>query len=211
MDFDRFFVVVVLPVVVAPLGVFFLTIGLRGVRRPFLIRAKWFFGPFLLPFLPCVIPLAMLTPKVLGGETDLWGVIGWLSVVLGACVLPVAMWYGLRGYWAFAVTEASFREALLAALDKLELPYEETATSVRLTRLEAHLEVSFHSGRDVGHLNIKEAEHRPLLAPVVKAMNEHFQSSAVQTKRFPSVVRAAFGALLTVGAAAMCAFGSGVL
>ena len=63
-------------------------------------------------------------------------IIKWLNPVIFTVVL-VTMYFTLPGYTMFGITDTSFREALLAALEKLQLPYEEVVSSIRLTSIEA--------------------------------------------------------------------------
>ena len=84
------------------------------------------------------------------------------------------MYYQLKGYTAYAVTDTSFREALLAALQKLQLPYEESLSVIRLTSINADLQVAVQSWMGTGIIKVKQRTHKPVLRQVVNAMNEYF-------------------------------------
>ena len=66
------------------------------------------------------------------------------------------MWYQLKGYVAYAVTDTSFREALLAALQKLQYPHEETLSTIRLTSIDADLQVAVQSWMGAGVIKVKQ-------------------------------------------------------
>ena len=91
------------------------------------------------------------------------------------------MWYQLKGYVAYAVTDTSFREALLAALQKLQLPYEESLSTIRLTSVDADMQVAVQSWMGTGTVKVKQRERRAVLTEVVNAMNDYFRTSAVST------------------------------
>ena len=96
-------------------------------------------------------------------------------------VMAVFFWLQMKGYLAFAVTGKSFRDGLLAALDKLQLPYEETLSSIRLTSVEADLQVAVQSWIGTGQIKVRPGRHGPLLKKIVQAMKEHFRTAAVET------------------------------
>ena len=97
------------------------------------------------------------------------------------------MYYQLQGYTAYAVTDKSFREALLAALQKLQLPYEESLSVIRLTSVEADLQVSVQSWMGTGIIKVKQRGYNSVLRQVAHAMNEYFRNSSVPTNMISCV------------------------
>ena len=93
----------------------------------------------------------------------------------------LAMWYSQKGHVAYGVTDASFRESLLATLEKLQLPYEESLSTIRLTSIEVDLQVSVQAWMGTGIIKVKQRAHRSDLRKIVNAMNEYFRTSAVST------------------------------
>ncbi len=91
------------------------------------------------------------------------------------------VWYSLRGYVTFGVTDVSFQEALLAALEKLQLPYEESLSAIRLTSIQADLQVSVQSWTGSALIKVKQRTHRSALREIVNTMNEYFRTSFVST------------------------------
>ena len=160
------------------MGVVILAIGLRGLvtKRPFLFSARWFLFGMLLIFLG---PLGTLFPRPFPSSRPL-EIVDWLPLLVFP-VIAVVLWLQMKGYLAFAVTGKSFRDGLLAALEKLQLPYEESLSSIRLTSVEAELQVAIQSWMGSGQIKVKPGRHGPLLKKIVQAMKEHFRTSAVET------------------------------
>jgi len=187
---------VMFPCLFVIMGLVFLAIGGRGIatRKPFLLSARWFLGISLLGLAPSfVMPFVSATPRT-GGSLD---VLTWLGPAMFV-VIAISMWLSLRGYMAFAVTDVSFREGLLAALDKLQLPYEETLGSLRLPSVGADLQIGVQSAMGMGQLRAKQRRHAALLADVVAAMNEYFQSTAVEVNLAGSVFYCVIGVFMLI-------------
>jgi hypothetical protein len=130
------------------------------------------------------------------------------------------MWVWSRGYWASGVTDASFREGLLAALKKLDLPYEESRSVTRLPSLlpfRPRASSAYEKSRPVIRLptigadlhvtfwseissTIKVEPHKfaRVLEEIVKEMNDYYRSSNVQTNKATGWYLLIFGAILTV-------------
>jgi hypothetical protein len=118
------------------------------------------------------------------------------------------MYYQLKGYTAYGVTDTSFREALLAALQKLEFSYEESLSVIRLTSVEADLQVSVQSWMGTGIIKVKQRAHQPVLREVVNAMNEYFRISSVPTNVISCVFNLVMGAIVVILAIGMNSFRS---
>jgi len=122
-------------------------------------------------------------------------ILKWLNPIIFTVVL-VTMYFTLPGYTIFGVTDTSFREALLAALQKLQLPYEEVLSSIRLTSIEADLQVSVQSWVGSGIIKIKQRKHRSQLTEIVTVMNEHFRTSSVSTNLITCIIYLVMGILM---------------
>ncbi|MDE2755013.1 MAG: hypothetical protein OXI92_00540 [Acidobacteriota bacterium] len=125
----------------------------------------------------------------------------WLPLLVFP-VIAVVLWLQMKGYLAFAVTGKSFRDGLLAALEKLQLPYEESLSSIRLTSVEAELQVAIQSWMGSGQIKVKPGRHGPLLKKIVQAMKEHFRTATVET----NMVSCAYFLILGIFAVLMAMF-----
>ena len=113
------------------------------------------------------------------------------------------MCFTLKGYVACGVTDTSFREALLAALEKLQLPYEEKLSAIRLTSVEADLQVSVQSWVGVGVIKMKQREHRSLLTEIVTEMNVHFRVSSAPINLLSCIFYVVMGVIMVIGGIGM--------
>ena len=109
------------------------------------------------------------------------------------------MCFLLKGYSAFGVSDITFREALITILEKLQLSHEETLSSIRLTSIEADLQVSIHSWMGSGMIKIKQREHASLLTQIVSEMNTHFRMSATPSNLTPCIFYLIMGILMIGG------------
>ena len=189
-DYSDILYSVLFPILFGMLGVFFLIIGLRVLltKRPFLVSNSWLLSTLFALF----VLMIFYTLLILGGDFR-----SWAYLILGVAWL-VIMWYQLKGYVAYAVTDASFREALLAALQRLQLPYEESLSVIRLTSVDADLQISVQSWMGTGTIKVKQRAQRSVLTEVVKAMNDYFRMSSVSTNMITSVFMVVLGVVMAI-------------
>lgn len=191
-----FSLTVLLPFLLVVVALFLLVVGLRGVitRKPFLLSSRWLLGLILVLFAPAILePFLFPIPRV----GDRGGGLNLLNPAMFV-ILAVFMWLSLRGYVAFGVTDASFREGLLAALGKLQLPHEETLGAIRLPSAGIDLQVAVQSWIGVGQMKAKQRKGGGVLARVAAAMNEYFRSASVATNVTGCVFYVVMGLLLLV-------------
>lgn len=181
---------IMMPIIFGIIAVFFLVIGLRGIitKRPFLLSSRWLLLAMFLAFLPGI-------SMIFFPASSMPFILKWLNPIIFTVVL-VTMYFTLPGYTIFGVTDTSFREALLAALQKLQLPYEEVLSSIRLTSIEADLQVSVQSWVGSGIIKIKQRKHRSQLTEIVTVMNEHFRTSSVSTNLITCIIYLVMGILM---------------
>ena len=202
LDFYEMIFSVVFPIMFGIMSVFFLSIGLRGIltKQPFLVSNKWFYSIMFVVLFPMVfLPLSL--SSLPGG----FNIINWVHPLMIGVIL-LMMWYQLKGYTAYAVTEASFREALLAALEKLQLPYEESLSVIRLTTIDADLQVAIQSWMGTGIIKVKQRGYNSVLKEVVNAMNEYFRNSSVPTNMISCIFILVTGGIMFAFAIGMFFF-----
>ena len=61
------------------------------------------------------------------------------------------------------------------------MPYEESLSSIRLTSVEADLQVAIQSWMGTGQIKVRQVRHRALLKEIVQVMNDYFRTSPVET------------------------------
>ena len=176
--------------------VFVLFIGLRGfvTQKPFLISQRWFF--VLVPFLLLIPSLdAALGLGAAAGVDD-------LGYTVFICVCVVIMAFRVRGYAAYGVTDASLREGVLASLQKLDLPYEDTPTGLRLPTIGADLQVKGPWSSLVGgSVKMNHRQFSRVLSDIVREMNEYYQSGTIAKVNLTHfTVNVLIGVLLAVPA-----------
>ena len=188
--FDTMYLTLFFPILSGLMGIFFLVIGVRALltKRPFLISNRWLLAIMFVFF----APMGLSSLLFLDGNP-----ISWVIPLLYVALL-VMMWYQLKGYVAFAVTDTSFREALLAVLQKLQLPYEESLSVIRLTSVNADLQVAIQSWMGTGVIKVKQRAHRSVLREIVNAMNEYFRTSSVSTNMVTCIFWVVIGAALPI-------------
>ena len=172
------------------MAIFFFGIGIWAIltKRPFLVSNRWLLS-FMFVILVSSIVLSL---KSFSGE-----IMDWTTILLPGVVL-VMMWYQLKGYVAYAVTDTSFREALVAALQKLQMPYEESLSVIRLTSVNADLQVAVQSWMGTGTIKVKQRAHRSVLKEIVPVMNEYYRTSAVSTNLVSCVFLVVVGVIMAI-------------
>ena len=183
----------VFPIVFGIAAIFFLVIGLRGllIKRPFLISQRWFLSIMFAVFIPTILQSFFL--RLPSG----FNLINWLNPLVFGFIL-LTMCYQMRGYTAYAVTDTSFREALIEVLQKLQLPYEESLSLIRLTSIEADLQVSVQGWMGTGQIKVKQRAHGSVLREIVKAMNDHFRMSSAPTNMITCVFLLIMGGFMVM-------------
>ena len=191
---------IVFPIVFGMMAGFFLIIGLRGIltKRPFLISNKW-----MLWIMFIVIVANILHDLFLPSSTSI--LIKWLNPVIFTVVL-VMLCFTLKGYTAYGITGTSFREAMLAALEKLQLPHERTLSAIRLTSVEADLQVSVQSWVAAGVIKMKQRAHRSLLTEIATEMNVHFRVSSAPINLLSCIFYVVMGVIMVIGGIGMMIF-----
>ena len=184
---------IVFPTVFGIAAIFFLVIGLRGIltKRPFVISQRWFLSIMFAVFIPTILQSLLL--RLPNG----FNLINWLNPLIFGFIL-LMMCYQMRGYTAYAVTDTSFREALIEVLQKLQLPYEESLSLIRLTSIEADLQVSVQGWMGTGLIKGKQRAHHSVLREIVNAMNEYFRVSSVPTNMITCVFLLVMGIFMVI-------------
>ena len=193
----------VFPIIFGITAIFFLVVGFRGVltKRPFLISQRWFLSVMFAIFIPTILQSLVL--RLPNG----FNLMNWLHPLVFGIIL-LMMCYQMRGYTAYGVTDTSFREALIQALQHLQLPYEESLSLIRLPSIEADLQVSVQGWLGTGLVKVKQRIHRSVLKEIVSTMNKHFRIASVPTNMITCVFLLVVGGIMVIFAVSRLFFRS---
>lgn len=177
----------------------FLSIGLRGLiaKRPVIFPARHNFWLMVLAIAPSLIfPGRFLLDKQMASFSMLTLLLPFL--LWG--VFLVMMWKAMRGYVVIGMTEDSLRESIHYALNKLHLPFEETLSKLRLTTLNADLNVAIQSWMGTAQLRIKGSQQDETLKKIADAMNESFALPSTRMNLTTNIFYIITGVILIVSA-----------
>src|SRR4030043_310487 len=77
----------------------------------------------------------------------------------GICLFGLVNWRPSAMYFVCGVNDASFRDALVYALNQLNLPFEETIWRIQLLSLNADLRIGMAAWRGIVLVNLKQRQH----------------------------------------------------
>jgi len=176
----------------------FIGIGVYALvrRRPFVVRSAWMLILLLIIFGPMMFMQVALWLETrrnpYGHSPGLWGLLGPLSLLIFAAFMVKAS----RGYLVFSATQSSFREALLAALAGLSLPFEERLGAVMLPSVPAEIQVAVQGWIGTGQLRLRNGGSPELMAQIASAMNTTFESANAQTNMTWATLNVVLGLLM---------------
>lgn len=156
-----------------------LAIGLRGVigRRPFLVSARTGFWLMALVFGPTLLsPLRFWFI----GDIEPSGIAMLVISLLMCTVLLVMLWKQTSGYMVFGVKEEQFRQILHSTLKKLNFPFDESLSRLRLTTLDADLQVGIQAWMGTAYLRMKQPQHTSAFRKIVDSLRKDFASTTAQ-------------------------------
>lgn len=167
------------------IGLFILGIALWGfiAKRPLIFPASypmWLMAVFIAPiFLLSISLLLDVSEGVSGGDLTLYCFIP--LILLASCALLIyIVWRQSAGYAILGVSGEAFRRGLTGALNRLNLPFEENLSNIRLLSLKADLQATAQDWMGTAQMRIKPVEQAVYLEDIVKAMNEYYQTNPVK-------------------------------
>lgn len=188
---------------------FYGEIGYRGLKtgKPFLFPTHRLMWMIILCYVPNLL-FVILQTTLLIVQTHQWAIasltlLGMLAFGFGI----YTAWLQARGYLAFGITEDSFRDALLYALQKRKMAYEETISRIRLTDLKLDLAVVVAEWTGTAQLRLKEKGHEKVLDKIVAEMNAYYATTAVAVNPLPYRLYLALAILIGLLDIALAVFG----
>ena len=177
------------------MSVAFLALGLRGlITKKIMVfpssRLLWVIAIAFLPLMLMPVLTYFDYPTLSFNYTTLLFNLGIFGILL------VTLRKQMNGYSLFGVTEDSLHEALAEALQKLNLPYEQSLSRIRLTSVPADLTVAIQPALGTAQISVKDARHRTTLQQIATVMSERFAAGAVPAKLTMFLFYLVFGCLL---------------
>ena len=159
----------------------FFGIGLRVLiaRRPLLINARWFLGFMVLALSPMLITSLFLSSKFMN-PVILINVLLFFAFLTFFAIL-------MKGYIAMGITDESFRAAIHAALQELNITFEETLAHIKLTSHDLDLQAAVQSWVGTAQLKVKQSNGKTTLDEIAKAIEAYYQTHETKTNNVTAI------------------------
>lgn len=179
----------------ALMAAYFLVIGIKIVytNKPLLMPSKVVFIFMVLAFSPQLI---IFFEKFSASSNEL-SHITYLSPLM-FIVLLCFFWIQLKGYMAIGISDESFRNALHTSLSNNKIKFEEQLSLIKLTDLDAQLQVSIQSWVGTGQIKLKKSTDKELLNKLVLGINEYYQSTPIVANKTTSIFYIVMGLFMLV-------------
>ena len=141
-------------------------------RRPLLFSSRWLFGFMCVAFLPSIANSINL-----GLSSKTIGMIVWMNPLMFT-VLLVFFWIQMKGYMAFAISEAYFRDALLASTASLGYTIEETMSRITIKETGQAIQVSIQGWTGTAQIKPVGKDSRDLIKKMAEGMNAYFRTTS---------------------------------
>jgi hypothetical protein len=179
-----------------------LWIGAQGFyplvkKRPLIYSAR---SQLLIMFLAFAPGIVLPFDLIFTGERS-FSAIGLSSFVVPFLMFPIIlffMWKQMNGYIFIGITEESLRDSLHKALQKMNLPFEESLSKISLTSLGADLQVSLQSWMGCGQIRFKQKGHGETMKRLVAELRTEFVGSSVPLNRTTSTYLLAMSVVMII-------------
>jgi hypothetical protein len=185
------------------MAVFFFVIGGKVLirKKPLVVSSRCFFGVVVLAFTPLIVnPLIFFF--FVESFTKNTGNIGisWIMLLspLMFLFLLVFFWFYTQGYMLFGITDETVRDALHYGLQKLNSPFEEILTKIKLSELDTELQISLQSWMGTGLIKIKDRSKRAFLTKLAQHMRIYFKEHDIPTKNITVIFYMIMGGFMTL-------------
>ena len=184
------------PFIFAIMAFFFLFIGIKVVmsRRPLFMPSKYFFAFLVLAFSPQFGITADLFFKDPPSKLRLLFL---LSPILFVCLL-VYFWILMKGYMAIGVSDDSFREAIHFSLKRINQPFDENLSAIKLTAINAKLQIAIQSWTGSAQLRLKQSKDTKLLSEIIAGINEYYDKNNIKPNNVTSIFYLFIGVFMLV-------------
>jgi hypothetical protein len=182
-------------IVLAVLPFYFLGFGLRGIltKKAFVVSTQRMLWIFLIAIVPLLLPIGDI---ISGFRKRSFDFLDFSPLVMFGLFF-LLIWKMTGGYSILGATDEHVQNALRAALQKLNLPFEESVARVRLTSLDADLTLSV-SGFGVAQMRLKQPQYASTLKQIADCMNVYFATVPGKVNAAVFYVYVLMGVLLLV-------------
>lgn len=188
------------PFLFALMAAFFLFIGARVIasKKPLFVPSRFFFAFMVLAFSPQFVNTVNMFSKDLPGNM---GLILYLSPLMFVCLL-VFFWFQMKGYMVIGVSDDSFRDALHFSLNKNNLPFEEQLSVIKLTSINANLQIAIQSWIGAGQIKLKRSKDTKMLPAIISGINQYYDENNIRPNNITSIFYVVMGIFMLVFAGA---------
>ena len=172
----------------------FLFVGARVItsKKPLFLDSRFFFAFMVVGFSPQFVNT--LNMSTIPGNM---GLILYLSALLFVCLL-VFFWFQMKGYMAIGISDDSFRDALHFSLNKNNLPFEEQLSIIKLTSINANLQIAVQSWVGTGQIKLNKSKDTKMLHAIILSINQYYDENNVSPNNTTSIFYVVMGILMLV-------------
>jgi len=189
-------------------GVYVFGIGLWGLikKRPLVFAARQLMWFMLAVYLPITIQSFVPLFESWGRRVGFFVVLPVFQIAM-MILLVFVFWRQMTGYMIFGVSDETFRDALLAALNKLNLPFQETISKIRLTAVGADMQAAVAAWMGTAQIRIKQREYVRYTKEIADAMDQYYIDNPVKVNNLAFIVYLLLGILLILFVLALAIYG----
>jgi len=86
----------------------------------------------------------------------------------------------MKGYMAIGVSDDSFRDAIHFSLKRINQPFEEKLSAIKLTAINTILQIAIQSWIGSAQLRLKQSKDTKLLTEIIAGMNEYYINNNIK-------------------------------
>jgi hypothetical protein len=183
-------------ITVMAFGIYTFGIGVWGLvkNRPLIFATRqyiWFLFAMIAPV------VVVLSNNIFEEREHVNLFLVSMSIFQAAMLVLMAfiLWRQMSGYMILGVSDETFRNALLNALNKLNFPFQESISKIKLTSPDADLQATVASGMGTAQIRIKQQQYIRYTKDIANAMNEYYKSNPVKVNNFTFIIFLLLGIL----------------
>ncbi len=195
----RIYISVVIPALFVLMAGFFIFVALKTLlqRRPFIFSSRWLFGLMVLAFMPMIF-----NSFIFGFSSGHTGMMTWIQPAM-FCFLLIFLWFQMKGYVAFAISDTYFRDALLSAAAALGYSIEETMSCLKIKETGEEMQVSIQGWMGTAQLKPTVRKSAGVVARIAGGMNQYFKTTPGKMNYLTSYFYLIMGGFMIVCAVSM--------